>query len=85
MGFQVTLLRLEMIDFTPVANDAPRILPPSICRVTIEKNDYPFGLFVLTYPGSPAKNNSVVEVEEKPKLPLELVVKREGDVELLID
>jgi len=77
--FQVKLLNLEMVDFTPAESNIPMITSPSNSRITIQENDYPYGLFVLNSgQGERINNTLVVKVEERPKLSLELIVERQG-------
>ena len=67
-----------MVDFIPKESDRPMITSPSSSRITIQENDYPYGLFVLRGQGEKINDSIVVKIEEKPKLSVELVVEREG-------
>ena len=68
-----------MVDYTPDEATYPSINPPSSCRVTIAENDHPYGLFVLKSHDYKIVNGEIiVEVEERPKLSLELTVERQG-------
>ncbi|CAK8694047.1 unnamed protein product [Clavelina lepadiformis] len=79
--FKVSLLNVNMLDVESDLINLPAIKAPSTSRITIEENDHPYGFFYLTDQDGNRRSDvedKPVEVEERPQLSLEMVVKRAG-------